>query len=140
MARNLEDIFNECYERIRSGESLQSCLARYPEHRAELKSLLETALDVGRRASYIHPRPEFKHWAQVRLQGAQHYSRQQRQVETPSHFSWWRQSWAVAVTAVLILLLTTGSTMAASSNDIPDKTLYPVKLATEEMRLGLAVP
>jgi hypothetical protein len=45
----------------------------------------------------------------------------------------------VAVTAVLILLLTTGSTMAASSNAMPDQTLYPVKLATEEMRLALAV-
>ncbi len=139
MARKLDDIFNECYERIRAGESLQSCLARYPEHRAELKSLLETAFDVGRRASYIHPRPEFKHWAQVRIQGAQHYASQQGQVAKPGHFSWWRQSWAVAVTAVLILMLTTGSTMAASSNAMPDQTLYPVKLATEEMRLAFAV-
>lgn len=139
MARKLEDIFDECYERIRAGESLQSCLARYPEHRAELKSLLETTFDIGRRASYIHPRPEFKHWAQVRLEGAHHYAKQQRQTEKPSHFSWWRQSWAVAVTAVLILMLTTGSTMAASSNALPDQTLYPIKLATEEVRLALAV-
>jgi hypothetical protein len=29
--------------------------------------------------------------------------------------------------------------MAASSNAMPDQTLYPVKLATEEMRLALAV-
>jgi len=139
MARKLDDIFNECYERIRTGESLHSCLARYPEHRAELKSLLETAFDIGRRASYIHPRPEFRHWAQVRLQGAQHYASQQGQVAKPGHFSWWRQSWAVAVTAVLILMLTTGSTVAASSNAMPDQTLYPVKLATEEMRLAFAV-
>jgi len=138
MARNLEDIFNECYERIRAGESLQSCLARYPEHYAELKSLLETTFDIGRRASYIHPRPEFKHWAQVRLQGAQHHANQQMQVEKPSPFSWWRQSWAVAVAAVLIMLLTTGSTMAASSNAMPDQTLYPMKLATEEMQVAFA--
>src|SRR4030065_1828692 len=113
MARNLEDIFNECYDRIRADESLQSCLARYPEHHAELKSLLETPFEIGRRASYIHPRPEFKHWAQVRLQGAQHHANQQMQVEKPSPFSWWRQSWAVAVAAGLIMLLTTRGTMAA---------------------------
>jgi len=139
MARKLDDIFNECYERIRSGESLQSCLDRYPEYRAELEALLKTAFDIGRRVSYIHPRPEFKHWARARLEGAQQYARQQGQAEKPSHFSWWRQSWAIAATAALILLLTSGSTMAASSGAMPDEPLYPIKLATEEMRVALAV-
>lgn len=138
MARKLDDIFNECYERIRSGESLKSCLKRYPEHAAELESLLKTSFDIGRRASYIQPRPEFKHWAQVRLEGAQHYAKQQRQAERPSLFSW-RQGWAVAVTAILVLLLTGGSTVAASSDALPDEPLYPVKLATEQVRLAFAI-
>ena len=137
MARNLEDIFNECYERIRSGESLESCLRRYPKHAAELESLLNTAFDIGRRASYIQPRPEFKHWALVRLEGEQHYSSQQRQPAKTSHFSW-RQGWSVAVAAVLILLLTGSGTVIASSNAMPDEPLYPVKLATEEVRLTFA--
>jgi hypothetical protein len=138
MARKLDDIFNECYERMRSGESLESCLSRYPKHAAELEQLLITALDIGRRASYIQPRPEFKHWALVRLDGEQHYSRQQRQPAKPGHFSW-RQSWSVAVAAVLILLLTGVGTAIASSNALPDEPLYPVKLATEEVRLTFAV-
>src|SRR4030042_7049063 len=138
MARKLDDIFNECYERIRSGESLESCLMRYPKHAAELELLLKTALDIGRRASYIQPRPEFKHWALVRLEGEQHYARQQRQPAKPGHFSW-RQSWAVAVAAVLVLLLAGGSTAAASSNALPDEPLYPVKLATEQVRLTFAI-
>jgi hypothetical protein len=138
MARKLDDIFNECYERIRSGESLKSCLKRYPKHAAELEPLLKTAFDIGRRASYIQPRPEFKHWALVRLEGEQHYARQQRQPAKPGHFSW-RQSWAVAVAAVLVLLLAGGSTAAASSNALPDEPLYPVKLATEQVRLTFAV-
>ncbi|MBM3141613.1 MAG: hypothetical protein FJ005_01010 [Chloroflexi bacterium] len=138
MARKLDDIFNECYERIRSGESLKSCLKRYPEHAAELESLLKTSFDIGRRASYIQPRPEFKHWAQVRLEGAQRYAKQQRQAERPGLFSW-RQGWAVAVTAILVLLLTGGSTVAASSNALPDQPLYPVKLATEQVRLAFAI-
>ena len=138
MARKLDDIFNECYERIRSGESLESCLMRYPEHRAELEPLLRTAFDIGRRTSYIQPRPEFKHWSQVRLEGAQHYAGQQRQPAKPSLFSW-RQSWAVAVTAVLVLLLAGGSTVAASSNALPDEPLYQVKLATEQVRFAFAI-
>jgi len=138
MARKLDDIFNECYERMRMGESLESCLMRYPEHAAELEPLLKTTFDIGRRASYIQPRPEFKHWSRVRLEGAQHYAGQQRQPAKPSLFSW-RQSWAVAVTAVLVLLLTGGSTVAASSDALPDEPLYPVKLATEQVRLAFAI-
>jgi hypothetical protein len=138
MARKLDDIFNECYERMRSGESLESCLNRYPKHAAELEQLLYTAFDIGRRVSYIQPRPEFKHWALVRLEGEQHYISQQRQPAKPGHFSW-RQSWSVAVAAVLILLLTGGGTAIASSNALPDEPLYPVKLATEQVRLTFAV-
>ena len=138
MARKLDDIFNECYERMRMGESLESCLMRYPEHAAELEPLLKTTFDIGRRASYIQPRPEFKHWSRVRLEGAQHYAGQQRRAERPSLFSW-RQSWAVAVAAILVLLLTGGSTVAASSNAMPDEPLYPVKLATEQVRFAFAI-
>jgi hypothetical protein len=45
----------------------------------------------------------------------------------------------VAVTAVLVLLLTGGSTVAASSNALPDEPLYPIKLATEQVRLTFAI-
>jgi len=140
MVRKLDDIFNECYERIRSGESLESCLKSYPEHAAQLEPLLRTTLDIGRRASYIQPRPEFKHWSLVRLEGEQHYNHisQQRQPAKPGRFSL-RQSWAIAVAAVLIVLLTGGGTVIASSNAMPDDPLYPVKLATEEARLTFAV-
>jgi hypothetical protein len=44
----------------------------------------------------------------------------------------------VAVAAVLILLLTGSGTAIASSNAMPDEPLYPVKLATEEVRLTFA--
>jgi hypothetical protein len=138
MARQLDDIFNECYERIRSGESLKSCLKRYPKHAAELEPLLKTAFDIGRRASYIHPRTEFKHWARMNFEGMQHHARQQKQPAKPRLFSW-RQSWSVAVAAVLIIVLTGGSTVIASSNALPDEPLYPVKLATEDVRLAFAV-
>jgi hypothetical protein len=139
MARKLDDIFNECYERIRSGESLESCLRSYPHYRAQLEPLLRTTFDIGRRISYIHPRPEFKHWAQVRLESAQRYPRQPARVEAPAASVWWRHGWAVAVSAGIILLLTTGSTMAASSQALPTEPLYPVKLATEQVRVALAV-
>jgi chemotaxis protein histidine kinase CheA len=139
MASKLDDIFNECYERMRSGESLESCLRSYPQYRAQLEPLLRTTFDIGRRVSYIQPRPEFKHWARVRLESAQRYPRQQTRAEAPAASTWLRHGWAVAVSAGIVLLLTTGSTMAASSQALPDQPLYPVKLATEQVRVALAV-
>ncbi len=141
MARKLEDIFNECYERIRSGESLESCLRSYPQYRAQLDPLLRTTFDIGRRSSYIQPRPEFRHWSRVRLETAQRYPRQPQQspAATPMASGWLRHGWALAVTAGIIILLGAGSTMAASSNALPDEPLYPVKLATEQVQLAFAV-
>jgi Domain of unknown function (DUF5667) len=139
MARQLDDIFNECYERIRSGESLESCLRSYPQYRVQLEPLLRTTFDIGRRISYIHPRPEFKHWAQVRIESVQRYPRRPTMAEAPVASTWLRHGWAIIVSVGIVLLLTTGSTMAASSQALPDQTLYPVKLATEEVQRALTV-
>ncbi len=138
MARKLEDIFNECYERILQGESFESCLARYPEHAAELEPLLRTAFGFTLRASStLRPRPAFKHWSRVRLQRAQLHPKQQERPEKPGFFSWQR-AWAVALTAILVVLLTGGGTVAASADALPDQPLYPVKLATEQVKLAFA--
>jgi Domain of unknown function (DUF5667) len=139
MARKLDDIFNECYERIRSGESLESCLRSYPQYRGQLELLLKTTFDIGRRVSYIHPRPEFKHWAQVRIESAQRYPRQPAMAEAPASSTWLRHGWAVIVSIGIVLLLTTGSTMAASSQALPDQALYPVKLFTEDVQRVVTV-
>ena len=136
MAR-LEDIFNECYERILQGESFESCLRRYPEHAAELEPMLRTALGFTWRASTVQPRPEFRYWARVRLQQAQLHARQPKQVQKPGLFSWQR-AWAMALVAILVILLTGGGTVAAAADALPDQPLYPVKLATERIRLAFA--
>ncbi len=136
MGRRLDDIFNECYERVRSGETIESVLASYPEHTDELERLLRTAFDIGRRGSYIQPRPEFRHWTGVRLQGAFEYARRQKQKPTARGFNW-STAWAVALTALVIVVVSGISTAAAASNAMPDGALYPVKLATEQARLAL---
>lgn len=135
MARELEDIFNECYERILQGESFESCLARYPEYAAQLEPLLRTAFGFTLRVSTFQPRPEFKHWLRVRLQGAQFRPKQREPMQKPGFFSWQR-AWAVGLTAILVVLLAGGSTAAASADAMPDNPLYPVKLATEQVKLA----
>ncbi len=144
MARKLDDIFNECYERIRFGENLESVLRSYPQYRSQLEPLLRTTFDIGRRASFIQPRPEFRHWARVRFESAMQYPRQRqpvqaRRVEAPISSTWLRHGWAVIVSIGIVIMLGAGSTMAASSEALPTEPLYPVKQFTEEVQRVMAV-
>ena len=134
MAKKLEKIFNECLERMFQGESIESCLRSHPKEAAELEPLLRAALGFSWRASSLQPRPEFKARVRLRLEGARLYAKQQRQPEKPGFFAW-RRGWAFALTAALVILLTSTSTVAASSNALPDEPLYTVKLATEQAKL-----
>jgi hypothetical protein len=135
MAKKLENIFNECLERMARGESIEGCLQSYPKEAAELEPLLRTALGFSWRASALQPRPEFKARARLRFQGAQLCAGEQKQPERPGFFAWQR-GWAFALTAVLVILFTGAGTAAASSDALPDEPLYPVKLATERVRLA----
>jgi len=42
----LDSILDDCFERMRRGEELESCLATYPDHAEELQSLLIVATDM----------------------------------------------------------------------------------------------
>ncbi len=136
MPEKIEEIFNDCFERLLAGESLESCIYRYPEHAEELDIMLRTAFDVKRKAYPIQPRPEFKYWARVRMNGVQDYMARHPVEAKPSVFHW-RRSWAVALSAVLVFVLVTGGTAAASSEAMPDQPLYNVKLAVEQAQVAL---
>lgn len=140
MADKLENIFDECLDRISRGESIESCLHSYPQEAAYLEPLLRTAMGFSWRASAIQPRPQFKAQAraQIRFQAAQLYATQVRQPQRTGLFTWQR-AWAVALTAIVVLVLTAASTVAASAEALPDQPLYPVKLATEQVKVAFAV-
>ena len=42
MTENFDEILDKCIDSINSGDSIDECLARYPEHAAELMPLLRT--------------------------------------------------------------------------------------------------
>ena len=130
--KRFDNILNECLERLLRGETIEQCLQDYPEQAAELEPLLRTAL-AARRASTIQPRAEFKARARYQLQSAL----QEMESRRGRWFFVWQSRWATAVAAILIFLLVGGGTVAAAGNSMPDGTLYPVKLATEQVRLTL---
>ena len=129
----LDNIFNECMERILNGETMEQCLAHFPDYVSELKPLLETALNI-KKATAIQPRPEFRENARLQFQSAlnriEHKPRR-------SFLNWLQQPQWAAVTAAALLLLLAGGTAAAANGSMPDEPLYGIKLTTERIRLFL---
>jgi len=136
MAIKIEEAFNQCFERLSAGESLDSCLRDYEEYRVELDLMLRTAYDVKRRAYPVQPRPEFKYWARVRLQGVQDYARRQPVQHKPVAFDL-RRTMAISMAALLVFVIASSGTVAASSGSLPDEPLYGVKLAVEQAQVTL---
>jgi len=131
--REFDNILDECLERVLiKGETIEQCLASYPEQAAELEPLLKTAL-VTKKASAIKPRPEFRERARYQFRSAL----LEMEPEKGRHFFGWQPRWATAVIVVIVLLLASGGTVAAAGNSMPDEPLYQVKLATEAVRLAL---
>ena len=127
------DILDECLERLLvKGETLEQCLANYPEQAVELRPLLETAL-ATKQASAIEPRPEFKARARYQFRSALQETGSRRRLS----FFGWLPRWATVVAIVLVLLLAGSGTVAAASDSMPDQPLYPIKIASEQVRLVL---
>ena len=129
--KKIEDIFDECLERMFAGESIEDCLKTYPEQASKLEPLLKTSSAFIRRLAAIQPAPEFRVKVRSQLQ-ARLYAKQEK-VKIP----FWRQRWAVATASILLVLLAGAGMVAASTSALPDETLYPVKLATEQVRVTL---
>jgi hypothetical protein len=129
----LNNIFDECLERLLvNGETVEQCLLSYPEYVDELESLLQTVL-ATKEAVAIQPRPEFKSKARYEFRLELQKVEPRRKLTSLS----WYPRWAIAVVALLVILLGGGGIVATASNSMPDSFLYPVKLATEQVRLGL---
>jgi len=134
--KEFNNILDECLERLLGqGETLEQCLEGFPEYADMLKPLLETAL-ATKKASAIQPHPEFRDKARQQFYSVLQEIEQKR---SRSFFSWsWRpqRAAAIAIAIALVLLLGGGGTAAAANNSMPDEFLYPVKIATEQVRLA----
>jgi len=132
----IEEAFHDCFERMLSGESLESCLSRYPEYAAELNTMLRTSYDIKRKAYPIQPRPEFKYWARVRMQNVQQYGVQPAKSRSSSFNL--RRNLAISLAALLVFTIASSGTVAASSDAMPDEPLYGVKMVVEQAQVTLA--
>ena len=135
MAGKIEDILDNCLERMFKGESVENCVKTYPEQALELEPLLKASFVVIQKSCAIQPSPEFKVKARSQLQGILYAKLAKAE---RARIPIWHRRWAVAMTTVLVIVLAGVGIAAASTNALPDEPLYPAKLATEQARLTLA--
>lgn len=123
MKTNLETILDVCVSEIAEGRSsLEECLARYPEHAAQLKPLLGAATRLTR-ARAIVPDPAYKARARAQLNIHMQRHPQRRRVSPIL----WRFS--IAFATVMLLFLASGTAFAQGAR--PGDTLYNWKLTSE---------
>lgn len=132
--KEFNNILDECLDRLMfKGDTVEQCLADYPQYADELKPLLEASL-VTSRISSLEPDREFKAKARNELFAVLREAEKKR-----SRFLFrfgWQSRWAGVVTIIAVLLIAAGGTASASIGSMPDDFLYPVKRATEQVQLA----
>ena len=133
-----EDILANCIDEILAGKStIEDCLARYPHLSDELRPLLKLALGI--QPEEVTPSPEFKQRARKRLLEAMQPSVAPTEPRRLDIFGWLKplaRRTAVAI-VVAALLVGGGATAYAAQGSMPDEVLYPMKIATEKVRLAV---
>ena len=133
-AKLVAEALNECYESMLiNHESVESCLARYPEQAAELAPLLQT-MQAARAASSLTPDPAFRARARYEFRSALYDTKTARKSPALS----WRWRWAtIASTAGMLFLTSSGGLVAAATNAMPGQTLYDLKRGVENVQITL---
>ena len=121
----IDTIFEECLEQIQNGEAtLDECAARYPEHAAELISLLRASTRLAR-AGAVVPSPVFKARTRTELNA---YIHSHPRTKRPAPFAW-RLAYNLVTSLVAFLVLGT----AIAQRALPGDTLYDWKLTSESV-------
>jgi len=106
MKDNLDKILDECIDRINRGESINACLADYPDYREEIHPLLSAMIETKTACSFA-PSTQAKSVHKQRFNVALVSSREKRERKSP-WFSWIlsrAKLWAPVAAAVVIALM-----------------------------------
>jgi hypothetical protein len=155
MRRKLEHALDECLSQLNTGEfGLDEVLARYPEHEAELRPLLRTAMLV-RQVPQAVPSPEAKAAGRQRLLSAVAKKRREKARARPGLVHRLGQNAAIlvqplvrpqrqslrlaqAIAALLVIVsLVSAGTLRVAADSLPDSPFYTIKRATEWVQLAL---
>ena len=127
----IDTIFEQCLDQIQNGEStLEECVARYPEHAAELGSLLRASTRLTR-AGAVMPSPVFKARTRTELNA---YIHSHPRTKRPAPFAW-RLTYNLVTSFLAFLILGT----AIAQRALPGDTLYDWKLTSERVWRAVSI-
>ena len=139
MARKLDDVLSDCLDMLAAGQGIESCLERFPEHREELRPLLETASVAMTAATSATYSQEAKAHGLSRLTAAV-VERGVPSSRWSRWFGWQARVPRLVYAGALAVFVTTGTvvgTGAAASDSVPGEPLYWVKTQRENISLML---
>ena len=106
MADNFDRILDECIDRINRGESLEACLADYPQYIEQLKPLLRAMVDTQMAYTFT-PSTTAKRTARQRFNIALKELEQKREGRQPlfPRLLGWSRVWATATAVIVIAVV-----------------------------------
>ncbi len=135
MNERVEELFDRYVDRLIAGEDITSCAADDPELLEALAPLLHTGELVAHQLRAVEPSSQFRRAARTRMRNL-FFARLARKEPRPGYLSmWWQRRWATAMVTAMVVCLAGLGVLAASFNALPTGFFYPVKTATEQMRL-----
>ena len=124
---SFEECLNDCLDRLQRGESLEACLARYPEHADDLRGLLQAAQVL--RASP----PPLSVTAQSRGRERMHRAAEQ---QATKRWQLWPRRLALPLAAAIVAVFLVVVAGAARSS-APGDLAYPLRRFAETAALRL---
>ncbi len=138
-------LFDTCWQAFAAGESLEVILERHPDQRQALEPMLHAAGQLQAVRTVAAP-SAFRQSARARLLEQVNAVEQETSVPHAQRLAiWWHDlwasvarplaapAWAGAALALLFVLLFVTTTTYAAQAALPDDTLYPIKLASEQV-------
>jgi hypothetical protein len=139
MTDGLYELFDQYVDGLISGEETAVCVVRDLDLSEVLGPLLETSTLVVQQLGAVEPSPEFRQAARTRIRSL-FFSRLARKESRPGLlFMWWQRRWVTAMATALVVCLAGMGLLAASVDSLPNGFFYPMKTATEQVRLTLAL-
>ena len=139
MPDEIDSILDRCLDDIAAGrETIDSCLRRYPAQAARLA----VPLQVAKRAWAVPPlaplSADKRGALESRLLWRAGQLRSKSEIRsTAPRLTVWRRGLAIVAVSFGVGILLLGSVVSASASSVPGDVFYPLKRATEQVRLTL---
>jgi hypothetical protein len=123
MVSKIEHALEDCLTRLDAGESMDACLARYPELASELEPLLAASAGLGQLKD-LKVDPAFRTRTRTKLQAHMHANPRKKASPFALRFKY-----AATIAVLALAFATTGTAFAQRA--LPGDLLYSWKLASE---------